>query len=233
MPSSFKRKRTASDRSTSSKRRRLGPRRLFPRISTVTVAGRGPVAPRTVAKLKYNESFASNGTIFDTVFNLNSINDPNRTGAGHQPYGYDTYATLYNRYRVYKVDVVVQGASVSSTVGAAYKMTLVPNNTVAAYTDTSLAAESPDAYTKYVQAGTKTMFKMSYILPHITGATAVQYKADDRYQAAFGADPSEQICLHVCYASIGDTVVPNAVLGFTVTLIYHVEMFDPNNLAQS
>jgi len=39
------------------------------------------------------------------VWRLNSLFDPNFTGVGHQPYGYDQFNTLYSNYKVHKVKV--------------------------------------------------------------------------------------------------------------------------------
>lgn len=38
---------------------------------------------------------------------LNSINDPDVTGSGHQPLGRDTWATVYDYYRVLQTDVLI------------------------------------------------------------------------------------------------------------------------------
>ncbi|PWN73053.1 hypothetical protein CV717_29100, partial [Bacillus cereus] len=40
-------------------------------------------------------------------FSCNGIHDPNITGTGHQPYGHDTVASLYNHYRVDKSVITV------------------------------------------------------------------------------------------------------------------------------
>lgn len=49
------------------------------------------------------------------VFRLNSLYDPNLTGVGHQPQGYDQMAQFYNTYRVYKVDIYVRVTAISHT----------------------------------------------------------------------------------------------------------------------
>lgn len=60
-----------------------------------------PIPQRYITKMKYSEQVSTDAA-GRYMFNLNSIFDPNRTGTltGHQPYGFDTLATLYNRYRV-------------------------------------------------------------------------------------------------------------------------------------
>lgn len=81
------------------------------------------IATSTICRLKYAETFSpaiTAGVPYWYFFNLNSPFDPNRTGVGHQPYGFDTLATIYNRYRVYKVSYSVE---VLSTGGFTFQVT--------------------------------------------------------------------------------------------------------------
>ena len=53
------------------------------------------------------------------VWRMNSVYDPDYSGAGHQPQGFDEYALLYASYRVNYVDVEIEaftGAGEASTV---------------------------------------------------------------------------------------------------------------------
>ncbi|AYP28731.1 MAG: putative capsid protein [Circoviridae sp.] len=54
--------------------------------------------------LHYRETILlSSSTLLPTAFNnfsMNSLFDPNRTGTGHQPYGFDQLAAFYGRYYV-------------------------------------------------------------------------------------------------------------------------------------
>ncbi len=47
------------------------------------------------------------GLTYNT-WNLNSLYDPDQTGTGHQPMGFDSWATLYSRYMVESADVTVK-----------------------------------------------------------------------------------------------------------------------------
>jgi len=44
----------------------------------------------------------------DYAFRLNSMYDPNFSGTGHQPQGYDQMASVYGRYTVYKVRLSIR-----------------------------------------------------------------------------------------------------------------------------
>lgn len=160
-------------------------------------------------------------------FNLNSIFDPDRTGAGHQPYGRDTYATLYNRYRVISCSWVITCASPNAVILAAQ-----PANEQLLYAGIAEMRENPR--TKFViqnfGGSTAKLTGKTYI-PSLVGRTKAQYMADDRYQAQVNADPSELAILNVMAAASNG--VSLAAINLNVTLHYTVEFFDVKHLAQS
>lgn len=200
--------------------------------TTNVVLSRGPIAPRTIVKLKYHEDWVSPGTVYDHVWNLNSIFDPNRTGTGHQPYGHDQYLTFYNRYRVFAVSYNLSISALGADEN--YKVSVGPSNDASTYTNPSLAAETPGFYTRVVSNAQPIIMKGKYSLPNITGVTKTQYKTDDRFQSQFGASPTELIVMHVVASSIGSDAAPAAnKLGYSLNLVYHCELFDPNTLGQS
>lgn len=45
------------------------------------------------------------GAMSTLVYRANSVFDPNKSGAGHQPMGFDTWASLYNHYIVTKSEI--------------------------------------------------------------------------------------------------------------------------------
>jgi hypothetical protein len=199
--------------------------------TTVVNRAQNPIAARTIVRMKYSEAFVRTLTASvndDYQFNLNSINDPNRTGTGHQPYGHDTFQTLYNRYRVFAASWRITIASASSTT--AY-VALVPSNDVNAYTAFDAASESPRGFTKVIaplSGNGPTIFKGHIALPRLNGSTKSQYMADDRFQAIFGNNPVELMSLHINAYSLATTV-----LSYNVELVYHCELFDPVFIGQS
>jgi len=187
-----------------------------------------PVPQRYIAKMKYSETVASD--MFGNFhFNLNSIFDPNRTGIGHQPYGHDTMATLYNRYRVincsYRIQAMLASAVTPVQVGA------IPANEVLTFSTISELRENPRA--KYITqnpgANVQTLSGNCYI-PSLMGRTKVQYMTDDRYQAQMNVNPGELAILNIFSASPADASVAQTI---QVLLEYTVEFFDIKHLAQS
>jgi len=69
--------------------------------------------------LRYSETVSLDAGVAAPAHNLfraTSIFDPNFTGSGHQPYGHDTLAGIYNHYIVDKAICTVTSASTSGNV---------------------------------------------------------------------------------------------------------------------
>jgi hypothetical protein len=198
------------------------------RVTTV-VRGPGPIPPRAIVKMKYVEEVVANGTTLDHLWNLNSTFDPNRTGTGHQPYGRDTYATLYNRYRVFAV-----GYRILINTPTVVRCTLLWNNETSNFNSNPyLAAETPKAINKTASSTNPCVFKGHLTLSNIVGQTSMQYKSDDRFQAQAGADPTESIILHTIIYNPDGSAVTASGYQMQVQLTYYVEWFDQNGLSQS
>lgn len=190
------------------------------------------VIPRTVKiVLPYAETFVRSGItgMEDYQFNLNSIYDPNLSGSGHQPLGHDQYATLFGRYRVYKVKAVCRWTQ-AGTAGST--CALVGSNVSTPITAISDAMEQPYSAAKAFSAtGGVTTISKTFNLAKITGRPSYAYRADDRYQAQFGASPGENIILHVCTGDMN--VAATFQYSFSIKLLYYVELFDRVQLSQS
>lgn len=86
---------------------------------------RDPFPSTALAKLRYVQYIDLNpsATIAaKNTFNLMSLYDPWQTGSGHQPYGFDQYAALYNLYNVINARITMKwlgnpAAGASSTCG--------------------------------------------------------------------------------------------------------------------
>jgi len=187
-----------------------------------------PIPQRYITKMKYSETITTSALGL-YAFNLNDIFDPNRSGVGHQPYGHDTLATLYNRYRV-----IACGWRITcnaQTAGNSVMLGVMPANEVIAFTSSSEMRENPRA--KYVVAsggGPAQTVSGKVYLPSLVGRTKAQYMADDRYQAQFGSSPSELAILNIKTSNNADV---DLAVNIQVLLEYTVECFDMKHLAQS
>lgn len=220
-------------RKYASKRKNKGRRnmRRKPRVNVNRALQ--PVAQRYICKQKYSDTVTTDANGLFT-FNLNSVFDPNRTGIGHQPYGFDTMATLYNRYRVISCGWRIYANAVPGV--ANYMVAAMPANEVLTILSTSEWRENPRA--KYVMAsagGAVPVLSGKTYLPSLVGRTKFQYMADDRYQAQVTASPNELAILNIATAAIGTGFSGESTNTgqFHIVLEYTVEYFDVKHLAQS
>lgn len=188
-----------------------------------------PLPQRYITKMKYSEVITTDAITGAYAMNLNSVWDPNRTGVGHQPYSFDTLASLYNRYRVISCGYRLSVSPIDSTP---ITLTAIPANQVLVTSTASEVRENPRA--KYVVqnvgAGVTVLQGKSYI-PSLVGRTKAQYMADDRYQAPTTSNPNEEAILNIA------TFNPSNDLAFSrpvqVVMEYLVEFFDIKSLGQS
>lgn len=213
------------------KRKMIRRKRLARPQRTLVNRALHPIPQRFITTMKYSEQITTDATGHYRL-NLNSIYDPNQTGTGHQPYGFDTLSTLYNRYRVISCGWRIQcnwtsnGSAQPTLVGA------IPANEALTFSSIAELRENPRA--KYISqsyaAPTVTLSGKSYI-PSLVGRTKAQYMADDRYQATVSANPNELAILNVVTAPNGSDSPSTAVV--QVLFEYTVEFFDIKHLAQS
>lgn len=211
----------------------------FKKRSTVNVnRALQPFSQRYISKMKYSESFQLTGPglagFVTQRMNLNSIFDPNRTGLGHQPYGHDTMATLYNRYRVVKCNYSISAIALGQTTANMYSViAALPANEEVSISNVSEAQENPRC--KYItqapNAGLKVLRGTVY-LPSLVGRSKAQYMADDRYQSQYGSSPNELAVLNI-YAGLLNGANETTQMSLNVTLEYVVESFDVKALPQS
>lgn len=214
-------------------KRKLIRRRRWARRPQRTLVNRAlhPIPQRFITKMKYSDIFSTSGTV--GRLNLNSIYDPDRTGIGHQPYGFDTLATLYNRYRViscgWRIHTVAPLSSTSSN--PSIQIAAQPANEELSPSTLSEMRENPRA--KYIvqNPGAPAVYLSGKCyIPSLVGRTKAQYMADDRYQAMTNANPQELAVLNIVASTGADLLIGWSL---NVTLEYTVEFFDIKHLAQS
>lgn len=193
--------------------------------------GASPVAKKLIVRLKYSDVIEWDPTTLATqtqLFNMNSAYDPDETGVGHQPYGFDQLAGLFAHYRVYKLSWHIQFAPSNDRL----VVCVVPVNGSISPTTVASAGELPLAVTKVLGygGGVPTKFNGKQSLPRLTGATSIQYKTDDRYSSTINASPTEVMRLNILVFNPTAATIETTM---SVTLIYHTEFYDPLLLTPS
>lgn len=186
-----------------------------------------PIPARFITKHKYSDVASTSTANPFWRFNLNSIYDPNRTGTGHQPYGFDQLSALYNRYRVIACSYTV---SCSSTASPIRFGTYVGNDSVSFTTMSELCENPRSRFMVQNPGGNLRQIHGKCYLPALVGRTKAQYMADDRFQADVGSSPLEQAILHVQAGTTNDATQP---VDITITMEFLVEWFDLKSIVQS
>ncbi len=193
-----------------------------PRRVTVVNPMKTPWPTRTVTRLDYTDQFdivCTSGALSVYTFNSNGLYDPDQTGTGHQPLGFDQYATQYNRYRVLRMDYLVifgnPAVSYSSfrcTVAHVNGSTVPSNPAIF-----EVPYSTQGAVSTY---GAPLKLRGSFDLTKLN-SDPKKYRVDDRYSALVTGNPAE-----VMYCHLG--IMPNATatLRVHVKFVYHVEFYD-------
>lgn len=203
----------------------------------------GPLANRMITKMKFVEHTtldANVGAIAHHVYRANGMFDPNYTGVGHQPYGFDqmlgTSATtgFYQKYRVLGSKITASFSSYTAGAGDTnvVGIQLVDEATPISTSTFDILEQGKSKYKIMTRmGGSKDLVKVtkgfggtSYFGPN--------YKTDAIYQALYNADPSGQAYFIVFCGPInpGDNPIAINVL---VTLEYIVELTEPQTFAAS
>lgn len=158
------------------------------------------------------------------LFRANSIFDPDQTGVGHQPYGRDIYAQIYNHYKVNSSTIVVTPVDaktgfVGCTITDDTSVNLGFDNVKEVKGTRMIPMTSPGNNNGKViqQYNSSQIFEPNY---DTTGITA-----------AMGNNPSEQSYFHVWFTpqlstSTGDVKV-------NISISYNVSMWELQDLGQS
>ncbi len=171
----------------------------------------------------------------EQVFRLNSIYDPDLTSTGHQPYGHDTMATLYNRYRVNRVRICLKisdpsadGVNFCAWVQDATNAYAVTGNTP----DTMI--EKPGVMFRDINnTGAQVVnYQQEFAIPHIMGITRQQFEADTlNYSAATGANPTLTPYIRMAICALDGSSTPTVRV--QACLMYYVSFWERVTLGQS
>lgn len=237
-----KRKRSAFSRRTaqrSVKRRRLTYRRRLPlaRVPRALNSSTrsGPFPRSATVSLRYVDNLGSIdpgvGVASVYSYRANSIFDPNYTGVGHQPYGHDTLATVYSRYKVNSSTITChffQDGNLGSALGIC---SITLSSDAAAPTNPTLVCETPE--TSYKPIGTAdggrgiTKLVKTYKARRFFGR-----KRNSDLTANFGVDPAEVAYFHIQAQGITATADLSEVYLY-VTITYNCTITEPLALGQS
>lgn len=184
-------------------------------------------------KLRYCETFTKTvgtGGVFGTIqkMNLNSLYDPNNTGGGHQPYGYDQISALYRRYLVRRADIMIEFVNPNAD-GMVAGVMLQSSGGVGTLAGQSVDTikEQPTSWTKPVQntGSQRAVFKSRVFMSRLEGLNRIQWSAQqDDYGALVSANPT--LMPSIQFASASDAGSSVDYMFVRVLITFHCQFYD-------
>jgi len=199
-----------------------------------------PIFPirKFVKGMLYHDGFAVTsgvGTMGGYVFSANGIYDPNISGTGHQPMGFDQMMLFYEQYAVVAATVQITAVATTSNISTSLVAYLSPDTTI----QTSL--------TKVLENGL-AVFKV--LDPYIYGTKCQQtlnlncdcvkyfghkdkdaLVADPQLVGDSANNPGEQVYFTIAHVDFAQGVA--STVNYNVIISYDVIFWEPRKLASS
>jgi len=194
--------------------------------------------PRTVVPftntttLKYSESFVNiNPPVGSTnayIFRANDLYDPNLTGVGHQPTGFDQMMALYQKFVVIASKIKVVGYSANDeTLDTVLGVTVIRDSGVG--TSTEFYLEQPNTDWAVVPGGSGSdPFSVSCAFDTAKWSNT-DIKTNDLLHGTGLSSPGLNWYYHIFYGSTGTLDDPGN-LKATVEIEFKVMFFEPKSL---
>ncbi len=192
-----------------------------------------PIPDIFKTKLKYSEliTLSYTGTNTYYQFRLNNLNDPNATGTGHQPNGYDQLSTLYTKTRVTGASYKITYSNASATYQAEVLTQLCSNMT----TSSSFADAIETQYAKRITLdpyGAESRTVTGTVdLAKLFGISRRELLIDDGYIAGIGGNPANQCALNIWVQNISTATAITVYARVDIT--YYVDFFEARIFGQS
>lgn len=196
--------------------------------------------PKTnLVKLRYvdttdiNPGFGSTGKHY---FRANSLFDPDASGTGHQPNGFDQWSTFYNHYIVVSAKITVYATllTAGSEAGSCGVVGISLTDDQSVTSDLGTICEQPTtvyAPLTFNNATRPVKISKSYSTKSFYNLTNVSDNVT-RLGATISANPAEMAFFTLFCGSASSTLDPPIVNCFVV--IEYLAMFsEPKELAQS
>lgn len=227
----LRKKKTYAKRTKRALNRRYRKRKIIPKNNF-------PLGLSFMTRLKYVETITLDPAALSNqtyVFSANGVYDPNITGAGHQPYGFDQLITMYNHYHVVGSRINVKMATnggLSFYTGILLRDTATANSVLYG---TNYLLEQPNSSFKLCPYGnsgggivslrksfsTKKFFKTKAVLENSL------FRGDST------TNPAEGAFYHVIITPFNDAADNVPAQSMTVTIEYIVVFTEPRMLVPS
>lgn len=180
-------------------------------------------------RLKYADTYQDTTTgVSDTVYSLNSLFDPDTTGTGHNPLGFNQIANLYTRYRC--VSTTVEAEFVQDSTADPTVVALIPSTSSTAITVIETALEQPGCV--WGMTGVTSASRTKLIINDINIKNLFGFARPSiiDMSAVFTADPAQEAFLHVVTKDINGNAQQ---MNVAIVIEYDTIFNKPVKLVQS
>lgn len=192
---------------------------------------RGPVATTTMAKLAYVQSSTftpAAGLTTTRLFRCNDLYDPDFTGAGHQPMGFDEIIARYNHFTVVAANIHVKfiGGSVLYLAGihlSGNTTVVVPGEELQERGRTKYQLVAPNGSRQAViryKFNAKRFFNVKSIV------------GESLYRGNSSSSPTENAFFHV-FGGSHDGATTIGTIHYTARIEYIAVFTEPKQIGQS
>lgn len=191
-----------------------------------------PLGKKFLFKTRYVESQiaidpGAGGTPQTWIFALNGLYDPDTSGAGHQPLGFDQIMLMYNHYTVIGARVRATFVNTDTTYAQNVSLSLKDSSTATA--DFSRTIENGSSRWACVGTdGAPKTLSLNCSMNKFFGRKILQ---DNIFRGDISSNPDEIVYLH---AQVSPTdAVNSTAVRMTIVIEYIAVMTEPKALTQS
>lgn len=191
-------------------------------------------AARTTKHLRYSTNLqlvSTAGAVASYVFAANGLYDPDITGVGHQPMGFDEMMLYYNHYTVTHANFQVVAKGVSAS-----KMTICLRQDASSTPITVIdrIVELGGAVYDYLEVtssfGATKRVQMALDIAKIQGISRTALTADSSLRGTSAANPSELTYAHV---QLWDSAAQSGTVNFDVVIDFIAIFTEPRDITTS
>lgn len=176
---------------------------------------------------------AAGGTAVQ-VYSLNGLYDPDISGVGHQPMGFDQLNGLYNDYVVYGCHVELEMLSTDTTYSVVLGYSVYPGATTTSDYQTYLENPNSEWGLVNIASGADSnafRIKKYFDIASVYGRTKQDLITEDYFKGNGAANPTDQVYLHIFGA--GYSAQNPGPVATVVRLTYYVHWFNPKLASKS
>lgn len=202
-------------------------------VNQITAIPRGRAFPQyTDVCLKYIDSMeldTTAGLSGTYIFRANSCFDPDFTGTGHQPMGFDQWAAFYYRYRVVKSKITVIATTTNPQVAAGQAIVGVRTSAVSTtINNLQRNMELPNNQFTVVSGSPQTKsISCNWNIKAVANGTN-----EENLSAEVTNNPQQDEYFYVYWGGLTTLDDPSQVR-FIFMIDYTVRFYDPKELGQS